>query len=350
MPRRNGHGSSFDSKIRSGFNGARIMNRKWLVLAVVVVALGGAGWLWWQNSVASEVPEGIAFSNGRIEAERIEVATKLAGRVAEVAVDEGDWVEAGQIVARMETTELDAQLRAAKAAVVQARQQELQAQALLRQRQSELTTVEAEFERVQKLASDGFYSEAQLDAQRTAFDTAQAALAAAEAGIPLAEANIGAAEASVERLQSLIDDAQLSAPRDGRVQYVLAHAGEVLAAGGRVVTLTDLADMYMSIFLPTRDAARLSIGDEARIILDAIPDYVIPATVTFVASSAQFTPKSVETQEERDQLMFRVKLTIAPELLKEYQEQARAGVPGVGYVRVDKTIAWPQDLAVKLPQ
>lgn len=81
--------------------------------------------------------------------------------------------------------------------------------------------------------------------------------------------------------------------------------------------------MYMSIFLPTADAARLSIGDEARIILDAIPDYVIPAKMTFVASTAQFTPKSVETQEERNQLMFRVKLTIAPELLREYQQQAR---------------------------
>ena len=134
------------------------------------------------------------------------------------------------------------------------------------------------------------------------------------------------------------------------MQYVLAQEGEILGSGGRVATVTHLSDMYMSIFLPTRDAARLAIGDEARIILDAIPDYVIPATVTFVASTAQFTPRSVETVDEREQLMFRINLTITPDLLSEYQDRARAGVPGMGYVRVDRNVDWPAELVVKLPQ
>jgi len=326
------------------------MNKKLLIFVFVLLAAAGAGALWWQNSLRMAVPDGISSSNGRIEAERIEIATKLAGRIAKVFVTEGDWVEAGQLIAEMETFDLDAQLHASEAAVRQAEQQKLQAEALLRQRRSEVFTTEAEFRRVEKLAKDGFHSEAQLDAQRTVLDTARAALAAAEAGIPLADANIAAAEASVERLQSLIADGKLTAPRAGRVQYVLAHSGEILGAGGRVVTLTDLSDMYMSIFLPSGDAGRLAIGAEARIILDAIPDYVIPATVTFVASTAQFTPRSVETQEERNQLMFRVKLTIAPELLANYQDRARAGVPGVGYVLVKDGAVWPANLAVRLPQ
>lgn len=325
------------------------MNRKWLVLALVVVAVGAATY-WWQSTARSDVPEGIRASNGRLEAETIEIATKLAGRIATVAVSEGDWVEAGQLIAQMETSELDAQLQAALAAVRQAEQQKLQAEALLRQRQSELVTAEADFRRVEKLTSDGFASEARLDAQRTTLETAQAALAAAEAGISLADANIAAAQAKVAQLQSVIADATLTAPRAGRVQYVLAHAGEILGVGGRVVTLTDLSDMYMSIFLPTADAARVAIGDEARIILDPIPEYVIPATVTFVASTAQFTPKSVETETERNQLMFRVKLTIPRDLLQKYRAQARAGVPGMGYVRVDSDIAWPDELAINLPQ
>ena len=326
------------------------MNKKLLIVVFVLLAAGGAGALWWQNSLGAAEPVGVSSSNGRIEAERIEVATKLAGRIAEVVVAEGDWVEAGQLVAQMETFDLDAQLHAAQAAVRLAEQQKLQAEALLRQRKSEVSTSKAEYVRVDKLTKDGFYSEAKSDAQRTVMDTAEAALAAAEAGIPLADANIAAAEASVERLQSLISDAKLTAPRAGRVQYILAHTGEVLAAGGRVVTLTDLSDMYMSIFLPSGDAARLAIGSEARIILDAIPEYVIPATVTFVASTAQFTPRSVETQQERDQLMFRVRLTIAPELLADYQDRARAGVPGVGYVLVEEGAEWPANLAVHLPQ
>lgn len=171
----------------------------------------------------------------------------------------------------MDTLELDAQLHAAEAAVIQAQQQKLQAEALLRQRRSELVTARVDFERVSQLADNGFSSQARLDGQRTVLDTAKAAVAAAEA--------------SVERLQALIDDATLTAPGAGRVQYILAQEGEILGSGGRVASITDLSDMYMSIFLPTRDATRLAVGDEARIILDAIPDYVIPATVTFGAST-----------------------------------------------------------------
>tara|TARA_R110002126_G_scaffold291803_1_gene459349 strand:- start:174233 stop:175213 length:981 start_codon:yes stop_codon:yes gene_type:complete len=326
------------------------MNKKLLTIAVVFLAVAAAGGLWWQNSLRTAAPEGIAFSNGRIEAERIEIATKLAGRIAEVRVEEGDWVESGQILARMDTVELEAQLHQAQATVLQAQQQKLQAQALLNQRQSELVLAETEFARVEQLVKDLFAAQATLDNARNVLNTAKAGVAAAEAGIPLAQASIAAAEAAVERLQSVIADANLTAPMSGRVQYVLAHPGEVIAAGGRVVSLTDMSDMYMSIFLPSRDAGRLAIGAEARIILDAIPDYVIPATVSFVASTAQFTPRSVETQQERDQLMFRVKLTIAPELLNEYQDRAKAGVPGVGYVLVDAAAQWPADLAVRLPQ
>lgn len=318
----------------------------WAALLVVIIVAGVA---WWQISRQSDLPEGISRSNGRIEAERIAVATKLAGRVAEVLVEEGDWVEQGQLIARMDTADLEAELKQAQATVVQARQQKLQAEALLAQRRSELTTAETNYARVEQLAADGFRSQAELDAQRTVLDSAKAALASAEAGLPLAEASIEVAEAAVEGVQSLIDDSSLVAPRAGRVQYVLNHPGEVVAAGASVVTLTDLSDMYMTIYLPSRDAARLAIGGDARIILDAIPEYVIPATVTFVSSTAQFTPKSVETSEEREQLMFRVKLTIAPDLLAEYQDRARAGVPGVGYVRVDESVEWPPELEVRLP-
>lgn len=326
------------------------MKKSIVVAVVALVAIGVAAAAWWQASQGPGLPAGISQSNGRIEAERIAVATKLAGRVAEVLVSEGDWVEGGQVIARMDTADLEAQLHQAQATVIQAQQQELQAKALLRQRQSELTTAQSAFARVERLASEDFASDADLDTQRTGLDTAQAALAAAEAGIPLAQATIAAAQAAVDGVQNQIDDSHLVAARAGRVQYVLEHEGEVVAAGSSIVTLTDLSDMYMTVFLPSRDAGRLAIGAEARIILDAIPDYVIPASVTFVASTAQFTPKSVETSEERAQLMFRVKLTIAPDLLAQYQDRARGGVPGVGYVRVDDTVAWPTELSVRLPQ
>ena len=94
------------------------------------------------------------------------------------------------------------------------------------------------------------------------------------------------------------------------MQYQLARAGDVVAAGAPIVTILDLTDVYMTIFLPAADAGRISVGDEARIILDPVPDYVVPASVSFVAADAQFTPKTVETKDERAKLMFRMKLKV----------------------------------------
>lgn len=320
-----------------------------LILAALLVIAGG-GYYYWLSTKAPALPAGFAMSNGRIEAERIDVSAKMAGRISEVLVSEGDWVKAGQTIARMDAAQIDAQLRAAQAAVLQAKQQKLQAEALSNQRISEQKYAQSEYDRVEKLAANGHTSQEQLDRAQTTLATAQAGVSAAAAGIDLASATIAAAEASLEQLQSLRDDMDLKAPHDGRVQYILTKAGEIVSAGGMVVTLTDLTDIYMTIFLPAAEAGRLSIGAQARLVLDPIPEYVIPATVTFVASSAQFTPKSVETSDEREQLMFRVKLTISPELLAKYQEQAKAGVAGIGYVRVDDSAEWPETLQVKLPQ
>lgn len=327
------------------------MTLKQGLVAIILAALvGTGGYVYWQNATGSELPDGFASSNGRIEAVRVDVATKMAGRVAEVLVSEGQWVAHNELIARMDTAEIEAQLRQAEATVLQAEQQTLQANALLRQRQSELKLADAEFARAEQLATEGFASEERLDQQRNVQATARASVAAAKAGIDLAKASIVAAQASADRLTSTISDSHLVAPRAGRVQYRLVQPGEVVAAGGKVVTITDLSDVYMTVFLPARDAGQLAIGAEARIILDPAPDYVIPASVTYVASTNQFTPKSVETDEERDLLMFRVKLTIAPDLLAQYQDRAKAGVAGIGYVRLDETIPWPASLDVKLPE
>jgi HlyD family secretion protein len=134
------------------------------------------------------------------------------------------------------------------------------------------------------------------------------------------------------------------------VQYQLARAGEVVAAGAPIVTILDLTDVYMTIFLPAADAGRLAVGDEARIILDPVPDYVIPAKVSFVAADAQFTPKTVETTDERAKLMFRVKLKIDADVLQQFYTRVKTGVRGLGFVRTKADVEWPADLQVKLPK
>ena len=134
----------------------------------------------------------------------------------------------------------------------------------------------------------------------------------------------------------------------GRILYRLARPGEVLAAGGKVLTLVDLSEVYMEIFLPSEQAARLPIGAAARIVPDGA-DFAVPATVSFVSPEAQFTPKQVETRSEREKLMFRVKVMVPQELVIKHIEKVKTGVRGVAYVRLDDTVSWPAALESRLP-
>lgn len=322
--------------------------RVFLIALVVAAGAAGGGFFWWQQQ-QDDLPDGFARANGRIEAERVDVAVKFGGRIAEVLVDEGQMVAAGHTIARIDSTELEAQIRAAEAATRQAQQELAQAKALEAQREGELAYAKAELSRAEKLSADGYATGETLDQRRSAHITAVAALNTARAQIASAEAAIKASQASVAALHANLAEYTLVAPRGGRVQYRLAEPGEVLAAGGKVVSLLDLTDVYMDVYLPTDDAGRLRFGAEARLILDAAPQYVIPASVDFVASEAQFTPKYVETESEREKLTFRIKLQIPAEILKKYQDVVKTGVPGVAVVRVSPEAEWPETLAVKLP-
>ena len=136
----------------------------------------------------------------------------------------------------------------------------------------------------------------------------------------------------------------LVAPRDGRIQYRIENVGEVLPAGGKVFSMLDIGYVYMDIYLPTEEAGRVKFGAEARIVLDAYPNIAILAKVSFVATQAQFTPKTVETKTERDKLMFRIRVRIDPERLRSRGDAVRSGLPGVAYIRTDPTVAWPERL------
>lgn len=296
-----------------------------------------------------KMPDGIVKTNGRIEATQVDVASKYAGRLADVTVKEGDEVTAGQVIARIASPEYEAQLRSAQAQVLRARQALAEAEALIAQRKSDQILARTDAERGKELVAKGYLSK-QIDDQRAAkADATDAALRAAQAQRDQAQFAIQASEADAEQIKAILVDLVLLAPRSGRVQYQLARTGEVVAAGTRVVTILDLSDVYMTIYLPAAQAGQLALGDEARIILDPVPQYVIPATVSFVAADAQFTPKAVETAEEREKLVFRAKLQVDRDLLAKYHRKVKTGVRGLGFVRTSPSAAWPDSLAVKLP-
>ena len=351
--------------------------KKWLMPAVIVAALLVAALVAWQMLRAKGPGAGFVSSNGRIEATEIDVASKFSGRVQDILVGDGDFVAAGQTLAHMQVQTLAAQLDEAQArhqqsvsaiasseAQVAVRESDRQAAlAVVAQRESEFDAARRRLERSETLTREGASSGQELDDDRARVRSVQAAVAAAKAQAQAAQAAITAAQAqlagarstvdaalaTIARIRVDIDDSALTAPRDGRVQYRIAQAGEVLAAGGKVLNLIDLGDIYMTFFVPETSAGKLALGSEVHIILDAAPSYVIPAKVSFVASSAQFTPKTVETASERQKLMFRVKAQIDRALLQKNLTQIKTGLPGIVWLKLDAQAPWPSELGVKLP-
>jgi len=349
----------------------------WLLLALLVAAVA-VTFHYWTEPLVRPLPEGVVSGNGRIEAVEIDIATKTPGRIEEILVDEGDFVEPGAVLARMDTEVLEAESREAEAQSNEAKSSldaahsgvemrlSLKAsfEAVVSQREAELNLATKKFHRAERLLNAKTISREDFDTEQAGYFGARAALSAAKANVSAsdaaiatgradvirAEASVVAAKAKIDRIQAELRDSVLKSPRQGRVQYRVAQPGEVLAAGGKVLNMIDVNDVFMTFFLPTAAAGQLTLGAEARVVLDAAPQYVIPAKVSYVADVAQFTPKSVETLEEREKLTFRIKVRIDQEILHKYVKRVKTGLPGVAYVRVDESIAWPDWLRVHMPQ
>lgn len=357
---------------------AKAIPIKKLIIAGIILVAVVAGLIAWALLRKTGPGPGFASGNGRIEATEVDVATKLAGRVDAILVDEGDFVTIGQPLAKMQVQVLDAQrdeasakhqqalnaVVAAEALVAVRGSDKVAAQALVIQRESERDAAQLRSTRSETLSQEGASSVQERDDDRARTRSAQAAVGASRAQVNAAQANIEAAqaqvvgarsavtaaEASIARVDADITDSQLVSPRNGRVQYRVAQPGEVLAGGGKVLNLMDLSDVYMTFFLPEEDTGKIALGVEVRLVLDAAPDYVIPATVSFVAATAQFTPKTVETASERQKMMFRIKAQIDPALLKKHPKLIKTGLPGVAWLKLDAQAQWPPELAIKVPQ
>jgi HlyD family secretion protein len=328
--------------------GTRRRPRLAFLAALILVAGTGIGWFLWQQHQL-RLPLGIVWGNGRLEADEIDIDTKFAGRIAKLFVEQGDLVKAGQTVAIMDTQDLEASLKKSEALVNMAQRALDEARANLAQQQTQVKLAQQELDRTTALVPKGFATVELLDQRRQQMNAAVAAETAATFKVAEAEHALDAAKHDVELYRVNIQDNTLTVPRDGPIEYRVANVGEVLPAGGKVFTMLDASYVYMDIYLPTADAGRIRIGSEARIVLDAYPDHVIPAKVVYVASQAQFTPKTVETKAERDKLMFRIRVRIDPDRLKGREAMVRSGLPGLAYVRTDPSAAWPVSLQPSPP-
>ena len=327
------------------------MSKYLLRIALIIGVLVGGwfGWQWWLTQQPAELPPGMVKANGRIEAVQVDVSTKLAGRISEVLVKEGDLVARGDVLARMDTSQILASLAQARAQRAEAEQGVEQFKANVARDQSDLALARKELARYEALIKRNAVSRADYDLKRSVVAKTSAALAATRATLRTQEFGVAAAVANVNQIQTQLDDTVLAAPARGRVLYRLAEPGEVLPSGGKVLTILDLSDIYMEVYVPADTAVRLAIGGEARVVFDVAPGYAAIAHVTFVSPEAQFTPKQVETASEREKLMFRVKVRLPPERVEPYIDRIKTGIRGVAYLRTDVNVPWPTYLDQRFP-
>jgi len=327
----------------------KILTNKWFIIGIVVVVAGIFGYQYWKSQ-QDALPEGIASGNGRVEAKLVDVSAKEPLRVKDILVNEGDLVQRGEVLAHLDTGTLEAELASDKSTALAAKEQLAVAKSAIVKKTSEVKLARIEVDRSQKMFAERASSQREVDMRTTALASAEAALEQDQARLQSAQQDIETAAAQVTKTQSRNTDATLVSPVKGRVLYRLAEPGEVLGPGGKALTLVNLEDVYMEIFLPSAEAAAVKIGADARVTVDHVPGRAVAGRVSFVSPQAQFTPKQVETKSEREKLMFRVKIQLPNELASEYVEQIKTGVRGVGYVKVNDAAVWPDWLEKGLVQ
>ena len=351
------------------------MKQKLLFWIVLAAALCGAFAVY--DFIANRKPYDttkFVMGNGRIEATEVTISAKLAGRIEKIYIEEGQLVTNGQKLVEMQTDELRADLLKAKAALAEAEAKVKEAESAIAVRKAEAEAAKGTVaekksqlrgaenkERRFKSAASGALPVTEIEDVETMVQSHKAQLMSAEASaqkaaaevesaksrLEVAKANVEAQKAAIARIEVDLKDSTIVAKHDGRIQYRIAQVGEMVGSGAGILNLVDLTDVYMTLFIPEKLIGSIAQGAECRIVLDAAKEWPIHANISYVSSIAQFTPKTVETEVEREKLMFRVRARIPPENLKKYIEYARTGLPGVAYVRLDPKAEWPEFLRTR---
>jgi len=306
---------------------------------------------------------GLACSNGRdknvisasgtIETVEVNVASKVAGQVMSLSYKEGARVAPGDLLAVIDHASLDIQLRQAEAGV---RLAEAQLALLvkgarsedIRQAEAALTQVDSAFKvagddaaRMRELFKTGSVTSKQRDdaEARLTVSSAQQSSAAAALGklrrlarpeeIQAAEARLAQARAGAELLAKTIADCTITAPAGGIVTHKAVEAGELVTPGATVVTLADLDSVYVMIYVTELEIGRIKLGDGVDVRIDAFPDKPFPGKITYISPEAEFTPKNVQTKEDRVKLVFGVKVEI-----ENKDGLLKPGLPADAVVRV----------------
>jgi HlyD family secretion protein len=276
--------------------------------------------------------DGRILASGHVEATEVRLSTKVGGTLEHLAVDEGTSVEAGQEIARIDTVDEVLALESAKAdlalakaelslRLAGAREEDiLEAKAQLVKAEADLSGAARDLERMEGLLASGSGTTKARDDARTRRDVTAAAVQVSrerlrrlEAGFraeekAAARARVQAAEARIAQVEQQIEDAVILSPVGGVVTQRLSEEGELMAPGGGIVVVTDLANAWLNAFIPAPDLGRIRLGQEAEVTTD--DGQTRKGRLSFIATRAEFTPKNVQTRDERIRLVFRIKVAL----------------------------------------
>ncbi len=316
---------------------------QWIGAAIAAICLVAA--IFWWRTERGGLPPYVARANGRIEMTRIDVAVKYAGRVIDLMFREGDTVQQGKVLARQDEAETKAQIAGAEAERQRAISAIAKAEADVAVHKKNQGLAQLEWDQAVAMRGKSLVSQVELDRRRLQLEGETAGVAAAMEAAKEARDALGGADAQLARLKVILGEETIHAPVNGRIEYKIIEKDAVLPSGGRIALLLETDDVYMTVFLPDKVLGNLKMGDDARIMLDAFKE-PLPAYISFVSPESEFTPKYVETQAERDKLLYRVKLQIPLEAARRYAGILKSGMTGNGYVRTDASQPWPAFLSV----
>ncbi len=308
------------------------MSPKKIVIPLVLVAAAGAGA--WYAFGRAKPDESRLTASGTVEATEAQLGFQATGRIAEVAVREGDRVRAGQVLARLDPAEAEArraqaagQVEAARAAAAELevgfRSEEIaQGRAALTAATDRLANAESDYQRNRILYEGGAVSREVLDNAKTARDVARSQRTQAAEQLRLLQtgpsrekkeqgrAQLVQAQAVLRAAEVALRNLVITAPFDGLVTVRHREPGEIVPAGSPVLTLIDPADRWVRIYVKEDRVGAVRLGSRAAITSDAFPGKAYPGEVAFIASEAEFTPKNVQTKEERVKLVYAVKVRV----------------------------------------
>ncbi len=288
------------------------------VIPILILAFGLLFVLIYVQSTKNSNNKGILSGSGTIEATEVEISSKLAGRIEVITKEEGDSVEKGELLAELEHKELAAQLKVAEATIKVT-------EAQIAQAKTNLKNLEDNLKRVEALFKSGSATQQQLEDIQTKTEAGREQLRSLEFSRQQAAAQ-------KNYIQAQVDNARIFAPMAGRIIKKTAEAGETVFPGSPILTLADLSQVTLKIYLKETEVGRVQLGQPARVRVDAYPDTAFDGRVSFISPMAEFTPKNIQTKDERVKLVFGVKITIP-----NREESLKPGQPADGEILIAPT-------------